>query len=225
MTISSAELRLHPRVAQQGVSTSAAQKVLAGCLGRLQPFQGRATHSVVAALDWDHRLPSATMTLRLHLFYDEISRGRFDQAFDRRLAEIGARDLYPEFDVPDFGGLPADETYDGELSPLLELEGLRLTSPWRREVPEDDSERALAVVRQSPEFAVVAAATADRASHLGDLEAVSFTAPCESGHANWALDVWWLTAFDGRMGRGWSFLVDLKTQVILSHREFSIRAN
>jgi hypothetical protein len=40
----------------------------------------------------------------------------------------------------------------------------------------------------------------------------------------WTVDVWWLTAFDGRHGRGWSFLVELEASGrVLSHREFAVR--
>ena len=43
----------------------------------------------------------------------------------------------------------------------------------------------------------------------------------------WTLDVWWLTSFDGRVGKGWSFLVDVsaaEADRVLSSREFTIRA-
>jgi hypothetical protein len=224
LSVQSVELRLHPRVAQQGVTTSVGDRLVAQTLPKLQPFRDNGVHSLVALLDWDHRLPSQTMTLRLHLFYDAEGRSRFDHAWRLRQQEISTRDLYPEFDVPDLGGLPSDESYDGELTPAMELEALRLTSPWRREVPEADGEAAIAVVRADDVFAKVKAATTERAPHLGDLEAVAWTAPCESGLSVWTLDVWWLTAFDGRLGRGWSFLVDVPQKRVMSSREFTIRA-
>jgi len=221
------QLLLHARVAQQGILPDNAGMVAETCLPRIVPFRGRAVHSLVAMVDWDHRLPSKAFTLRMHLFYDEDARSRFDQALGRRQGEIAERDLYPEFDVPDFAGLPADECYDVDLGSSLEIEAIRLTSPWRREVPDEEGARAVAAVRESQHFAEAKKATPNRGPHLGDLEAVAWTPPCESGHGGWTLDVWWLTAFDGRVGRGWSFLVDVApvaATTVLSAREFQIRA-
>jgi hypothetical protein len=220
------ELLLHPRVQQQQIAPDAVEKVVAAALPRVTPFRGRDVHSVIVALDWDHRLPSKNLTLRLHLCYDEATRARFQTALDRRKQEIAERDLFPEFDVPDFGGLPADEAYDVELSPELSIEGMRLTSPWRREVAEEDAGRAVAAVRNSKQFGEVKRGEPQRPPSLGDLEAVAWTPPCESGQDQWTLDVWWLTSFDGRIGKGWSFLVQMgmKEDAVLSAREFTIRA-
>ena len=63
----------------------------------------------------------------------------------------------------------------------------------------------------------------DRPAHLGDLEAVSWTPPCESEHQEWTLDVWYLQAFDGRVGTGRSFLVDVKQSTVVAVRDFSVR--
>ncbi len=221
------ELQIHPRVAQQGITRERAEAVLAEARPRIQPFRERALHDLVAVLDWDHRLPSKALVLRLHAFYDAAARARFDQAAARRREEIAARDLYPEFDVPDFAGLPADECYDVELNGQLEIEAMRLTSPWRREVAQEDADRAVSATRASSQFVDVRTREAGRSSNLGDLEAVAWTPPCESGQPRWTLDVWWLTAFDGRIGRGWSFLVDPAEGAgkrVLASREFTVRA-
>jgi hypothetical protein len=221
------ELQIHPRVVQQGVARAAAQAAFEAALPRVQPFQQRAMHSVIGVLDWDHRLPSKQLTLRLHVCYDAESRTRFDQALERRSEEIAARDLYPEFDVPDFAGLPADESYDVELTGELDIDAMRLTSPWRRDIAEEDAQKAIDAVRASPVFADVKKQEAGRPPALGDLEAVAWTPPCESGQSRWTLDVWWLTAFDGRIGRGWSFLVDTDgglDEPVLASREFTVRA-
>lgn len=217
---------LHPRVAQQGLGEPEIARLLDEALPRLVPFRGRAVHSLVAALDWDHRLPSKSLTLRLHLCYDDAGRQRFEQALARRRAEIAERDRFPEFDVPDLAGLPADETYDVELGAELQIESMRLTSPWRREIDPDDALHAIATVRGSRQFADVRAQDATRSPSLGDLEAVAWTPPCESQQPRWTLDVWWLTSFDGRIGRGWSFLVDFSTgdERVSAAREFTIRA-
>jgi len=52
---------------------------------------------------------------------------------------------------------------------------------------------------------------------------VSWTPPCETDHDRWTLDVWYLLAFDGRIGSGRSFLADLETKQIVSVRDFSVR--
>jgi hypothetical protein len=219
------ELQIHPRVAQQGITRERAEAVLAEALPRVKPFRDRQLHGVIGVLDWDHRLPSKALTLRLHAFYDDAARTRFEQALARRNEEIQARDLFPEFDVPDLAGLPADESYDVELTGELAIETMRLVSPWRRDVAEDEASAAIAAVRASDAFAEVQRLEPARSSSLGDLEAVAWTPPCESGQPRWTLDVWWLTAFDGRIGRGWSFLVDTAdARSVLASREFTVRA-
>jgi hypothetical protein len=52
---------------------------------------------------------------------------------------------------------------------------------------------------------------------------VSWTPPCETQHERWTLDVWYLLAFDGRVGTGRSFLIDLGTSAVVSSRDFSVR--
>jgi hypothetical protein len=220
------QLILHPRVAQQRPDRAALRRAVDDILPKLLPFRGRTVHSAVIVLDWDHRLPSRAFTMRLHLLYDDAGRQRFEQGMARRNEEIAERDRFPEFDVPDFAGLPADETYDVDLSGALTVEAMRLTSPWRREIAPDDAARAVATVRRSPVFAEVQKTEAGRSAALGDLEAVAWTPPCESQQSRWTLDVWWLTSFDGRIGRGWSFLVDLVAgdERVAGSREFTIRA-
>jgi hypothetical protein len=224
---SETELQIHPRVAQQGITPERAESVLAQAKPRIQPFRERALHGLAGVLDWDHRLPSKSLVLRVHAFYDAGAQTRFDQALTRRKEEIAARDLYPEFDVPDFAGLPADESYDVELTSELQIEAMRLVSPWRRDVAEEDATSAIEAVRGSDVFAEVKKQEPSRSASLGDLEAVAWTPPCESGQKRWTLDVWWLTAFDGRIGRGWSFLVDPVEdggKRVLASREFTVRA-
>ena len=78
--------------------------------------------------------------------------------------------------------------------------------------------------KSSPEFATLQSSLVSRPSHLGGLEAVSWTPPCESAHATWTLDVWFLLAFDGRTGTGRSVLVDLAGKQLVTVRDFSVRA-
>jgi hypothetical protein len=192
-------LRLHPRVAYQGFfADEHVRDRLIGNLPPLVPFKS-SYHAALAIVDWDHRLPSKTLTLRLYLFYDQWTLAAGEQAFDARLEEIGARDRFPEFDVPDFGELPADEVYETEVQSDGSVAQCRLTSPWRREVPPSDGHAAVSVARGSSEFEKIAGAALDRPRHLGDLEAVSWTPPCESGHARWTVHTH--EQLDGKLAR------------------------
>ena len=139
------------------------------------------------------------------------------------LEMIADRDKYPEFDVPDFDSLAADEAYECELSPSGQVGRCRLTSAWRRTVASRDAQVAVGLVQTCDEYQKLVAASPSRPTYLGDLEAVSWTPPCESDHTRWTLDVWYLLAFDGRIGSGRSFLADLETKQIVSVRDFSVR--
>jgi hypothetical protein len=218
-------LKLHPRVAQQELGALAeAREKLAKSLPELVPFRGRAVQSAMVLLDWDHRLPSRSLMLRVHLAYDVAGEQRLNEALRQREEEISKKNLFPEFDVPDFAELPGDESYDAELTPELMVDTLRLVSPWRREVDQAVAESAVRTVRTSQSFAKARQAVPSRPAHLGDLEAVAWMPPCESGQPRWTVDVWWLTAFDGRIGKGWSFLVDAESEgKIVAQREFTVR--
>jgi hypothetical protein len=220
-------LHIHPRVTHQELDGADRLAALAQALPEFIPFRGRRVEGIVAILDWDHRLPSRSLVLRVHLCYSLANETLLRQLIALRREQIAARDLFPEFDVPDFGGLPGDEIYECELRPDLTLVECRLSSPWRRDIAPEDAAPAVAAVRRSSIFAQTRQAHRTRAANLGDLEAVAWTPPCESGYARWTLDVWWLTAFDGRVGKGWSFLVDLEQKPgerVVSHREFTVRA-
>jgi hypothetical protein len=180
-------------------------------------------YGAVSVVDWDHRLPSKQLTLRIYAYYDEDSFAAGQEAFDDRLEEIGTRDKFPEFDVPDFNNLAADEAYDVELGADGTIGRCRLTSAWRRAINPREGNAAVRLAGRSREFARLLAESPDRPSHLGDLEAVSWTPPCESQHHRWTLDVWYLMAFDGRVGTGRSFLVDLEGNDVVAVRDFSVR--
>ena len=220
-------LRVHPRLLQQGIGDTREERDrLYAALPRVVPFGGRKPLRVIAILDWDHHLPSRQLMFRLHLAYDDLAVTRLEQAFADRGREMKRRNLYPEFDLPDYEELPADESYEAAITLELTAESMRLVSAWRREVDPAIAATAVEIVRKSPAFARVSAAEPTRAPHLGDLEPVAWMPPCESGYARWTIDVWWLTAFDGRIGRGWSFLVDGEAEdPVIAHREFSVRAN
>jgi hypothetical protein len=220
------ELELHPRVAQQGLASDDARvEKLARSLPGLVPFVGRFT-SFLTVLDWDHRLPSRALLLRIFAYYNEGSAERGRRAFMDRKASIAARDRFPEFDVPDFDELPADEAYVMDLTPELEPAEIRLVSPWRRHIEPETAQAAIKVARGSPEFKKILkeAKNSGRDDGLGDLEAVSWTPPCESQHERWTVDVWFVLAFDGRVGSGRSLLVDVGSRRVVRSRELTLRA-
>jgi hypothetical protein len=218
----SQELRLHPRVAYQGLLPGDAAARIAGELPPLTPFRNEYSGAICIG-DWDHRLPSQLITLRIYAYYSDGALAAGEEAFDDRLEDIGRRDRFPEFDVPDFDGLPADEAYEIELDSGAQVGRCRLTSAWRRNILHTDSEIAVAVANASDEYKKLRADMPNRPDRLGSLEAVSWTPPCESQHESWTLDVWYLLAFDGRVGTGRSFLVDLETKTVIAARDFSVR--
>ena len=133
------EIRLHPRVAYQ--SLFAGPEVGAQVAAALPPMPSfRSDYAgAIAVIDWDHRLPSQALSLRIFAYYSEDTLEHGHEAFDDRLEHIAERDRYPEFDVPDFDSLPADEAYEIELTPSGTLGRARLTSAWRRTIAQSDA--------------------------------------------------------------------------------------
>jgi len=214
----------HPRVLHQRLLRNGQDaERFAGVLPVVVPFKDNRYHSFIPILDWDHRLPSKELVLRVYAYYTEESAevGWADQR--ARASEIARMDKYPEFDVPDFADLVADEAYEID----LHLDGTyiasRLTSAWRRELDVKDAGKAIGVVRQSKEFNELLKQVPDRPDALGDAEATSWTPPCESGYHRWTLDVWYLLSYDGMFGQGRSFLVDMEDDKVITVREFTLR--
>src|SRR4029078_4441090 len=107
-----AEIRLHPRVAYQGLLTEeGAGTRVAAALPPLSRFRHDYA-GAISVVDWDHRLPSQQLILRVYGYYSEDTLEAGYEAFDDRLEMIADRDKYPEFDVPDFDSLAADEAYE-----------------------------------------------------------------------------------------------------------------
>ncbi len=216
------DLRLHPRVAYQNLLRPEDAARIAEALPPLTPFRDEYA-GALCVVDWDHRLPSQALVLRIWAYYSEASYDAGAEAYDDRLEDIGRRDKFPEFDVPDFDHLPADEAYEVELDTEGVIGRCRLTSAWRRNVAHVDAEQAVAIAGKSDDFKQLKQEVPNRPDRLGALEAVSWTPPCESQHPRWTLDVWYLLAFDGRVGTGRSFLVDLTTDRVIASRDFSVR--
>ena len=214
----------HPRVAhQRWAITGVAMARLGATLPRLVPFGGDPYTGVLAVLDWDHRLPSRAARLRLYAYTAEASLALGRQALTRRGREIARKDIYPEFDVPDFGGLAADESYEAEVAADGTVGRPRLVSPWRRTIPSDRARLAVRAARRSEPFRALRRALPRRPASLGDLEAMSWTPPCESGHPTWTIDVWYLTQMGPTEGRGRSFLVDPGRREVVATRDFAVQ--
>jgi hypothetical protein len=219
------ELRRHPRVAHQNLfEGEAAQERLAAPLPAFVHFKGQAYFSGLWLLDWDHRLPSRELVLRLYAYYSEDSRQLGLRSLAERDAQIAREDLFPEFDVPDYAGLYADEAYESELTLDGEAKRFRLVSDWRREVDSGLGRRAEEVVRASAAFRELASQVRTRPPGLGDLEAAEWAPPSESGHSRWGIDVWYLRSFNGMVGEGTAFLVDVEEGKVVGQRDFQFRA-
>lgn len=220
-----AGLRRHPRVAYQGFQgDAAAWSRLADAVPLVVPFGGAVYRSGVWMLDWDHRLPSKGLVLRLYAFYNDDSAKRGALALDARDDEIAEEDRFPEFDVPDYAGIPADESYEAEMDPRGVPAKLRLVSEWRREIEPALARKAVDLARRSDAFTDLRRTTRSRQAGLGELEAAEWAPPCESGHTRWGIDVWYLVSFNGVVGEGRAFLVDLDDARVVKHRDFQFRA-
>jgi hypothetical protein len=220
-----AELRAHRRVAQQALFTREGDAArIAATLPPLVPFGTSKYDGAVWIVDWDHRLPSRQAVLRVYAHYSKERRAQFEAAYAARVAEMSKEDLFPEFDVSDFTGLPSDEAYEADLDLTGSPARLRLVSDWRREIHPVPAASAIEIVRDSEPFRDLRSAAKVRAPGLGDLEPAEWAPPCESGHVRWGVDVWYLLTFNGMVGEGRAFLVDLEEKCVVRERDFQFRA-
>jgi hypothetical protein len=218
-------LRRHPRIGfQKMAATNEQLELLRTSLPHFVPFEAPRYHGFLPVLDWDHKLPSRVAILRLYAYYTEMTFRAGEAEFQARTEQIQTQDKYPEFDVPDFIGLTADEAYEGDVEPSGKVLQIRLVSAWRRDINHGDARLAVQVARRSEEFKQVASRAKRRPDYLGDLEAVSWTPPCESSYPKWTIDVWYLMDLDAAMGKGRSFLVDLMVKQVVGVREFVVRS-
>ena len=218
-------IKLHPRLATQNLfKDSEALERIAAALPAFMPFRGKSYKAAMWVLDWDHRIPSRDYILRLYAFYTSHGKAIGELSFADRAAQIEREDLFPEFDVSDFAGLSADEVYEAEGPVGGELKSFRLVSEWRREIEAKAARKAEQIARASHHFKEVASETRARPPGLGDLEAAEWCPPSESGHGRWGVDVWYLRSFNGMVGEGTAFLVDLEDETVVRQRDFQFRA-
>lgn len=147
-------LKVHVRLAQQGLAPTPEQRRrLAASLPELVAFGERRYAQAHAILDWDHRLPSEAVVLRLYLSYTDREASQIEASIRARDREIDAGNLYPEFDVPDYGDVDASESYVAVLRPgVYEVGELRFFSDWRKGVHQSVAREAIAAVRASPGY-------------------------------------------------------------------------
>lgn len=219
-------LHRHARVAHQNLASGEPElEQLRQTLPFLVPFGKAEYHGFVSIMDWDHRLPSAISILRIYAYYTEASYRKGTAQLELRISQIAARDKFPEFDVPDYAGIVADEAYEAEVDSTGKADRVRLVSPWRREIEPQDAHVSVQLARRSEEFKKLAGKMRRRPDYLGDLEAVCWTPPCESAHPSWTIDVWYLIDLSASVGKGRSFLVDLQANKVVGVREFVVRSS
>ncbi len=218
------EIKRHPRCVHQDLIGGDTQlEQLRKTLPALVPYQGKEYAGFLPILDWDHRLPSKSIMLRIYGFYNSESFQAGESHYVTRCRQIEARDKFPEFDVPDFSDLPADEAYETVLEESGDVIQIQLASEWRRNIEQDKATAARKVVRKSEEYKRLSQ-DKNRPDFLGDLEARSWTPPCEGDYPHWTIDVWYLLEYNGMLGKGLSFLVHLEKKKVINVREFVLRS-
>jgi hypothetical protein len=217
------ELKVHPRIKDQGHEPdSLTRRTLADTLPELSAFGGKAFASVRAVLDWDHQLPSQYYLLRVLASYDQRDRERVEAVVEDRDEEIAETNLYPEFDLPDYGEIDASESYVAVLrAGTTTLEDFRFLSPWRKQVGPAIADTAIKTVTRSPSYQRAAASR--RTDGLGGAVVIGWAPPCLAETENWAIEIWLLTEFDGHMGKARVFMVDPEAREVTREYETDVQ--
>ncbi len=215
---------VHVRLADQTLAPDDQQRAaLASALPDLVPFPGTTYHRIFTLFDWDHRLPSQLLVLRVLCVQDAEEARRVERALADRIEAIDADDLYPEFDVPDFDGIEASETYIGILSlPDLSVEDFRLTGRRRVNVDEALGRKLGRFLEGTERFRAVERARAHR-RQLGGAMVAGWAPPFASEHDRWTLEFWLLTEFDGQTGRAHVFCLDPNEPAIVAERAVRVQ--
>lgn len=212
---------LHPRIEQQSLwPESQTDETLNRLSPELVAFPGRNYAGVRVVVDWDHRLPSKNLLIRTYASYDLERLERLDAEIDQIRGRIKADNLYPEFDLPDFNELSADEVYvqSVKIDPengSFERDEVRFYSDWRRQVESEVSDRVQAALEGTDSFQK-AASNRDQENQFSQAILVGWAPPCAARSENWALELWLVTHFRGRFGKARVFMVDSEN-LSLSH--------
>ncbi len=215
-------LLVHPRLRSQNLLPDPRRlAAMAHSFPALMPFEGRQYRHVKAVLDWDHMIPSERATLRLYCAHEDHEARLLDLQFKQRDEEIRRDDLFPEFDVPDYGEIDAAETYLASVEiETWQLEDLRFFSDWRREIRGTIARGALAAVRRRDAFRNAYARR--RSDALGGAVVVGWAPPALAHAEHWGVEVWLVTDFDGASGSALVFMVDHKTLAVTREYETEI---
>lgn len=209
---------VHPRVQQQGFWSDEARRrqLLENLLPPMKAFPGRDYFGAQIVLDWDHRLPSRNLLLRIFASYTPASAQRLEQELKIVQERIAADDIYPEFDLPDFASIQADELYVAEVVVQrgeepedrhgLALDAVRFYSDWRRDVDPEILTRVRQAVARDDTF--VRAKKQQISPQFSETIVVGWTPPCAAKSRHWALELWLVTNFEGRFGKARVFMVD-----------------
>lgn len=201
-------IKIHPRISDQGHAPDASGLAeLAAAVPALSAFGNKSFSSVCAILDWDHQLPSQFHLLRVLASYDKRDEERVRAVVEDRDDEISETNLYPEFDLPDYGEIDASESYVAVLrAGTTKVEDFRFLSSWRKQVGSAVADLAVKTVTRSPNYQRAAAAR--RTDGLGGAVVIGWAPPCLANTDNWAVEIWLLTEFDGQTGKARVFMVD-----------------
>lgn len=212
------ELKIHVRIQDQDNAPSSAQLTkLAEALPDVIAFGENSFHAVRAVLDWDHQIPSQYSLLRILGCYRALDLERLDALIEDRDEEIAEGNLYPEFDVPDYGDIDGSESYVALLRPGSdEIEDFRFMSSWRKQVRPAVAELAVETVKHTPSYQ--RAASSRSGDGLGGPVVIGWAPPCLANTSQWAVEIWLLTEFDGHQGKARVFMVDLEDKTVT--REF-----
>lgn len=216
-------LKVHPRIKDQGHDPDAARRAeLATTLPALSAFGERRFASVRAILDWDHQIPSQFYLLRVLASYDEKDRERVEASVEDRDEEIAETNLYPEFDLPDFGEIDANESYVAVLrAGSTKIEDFRFLSHWRKQVGGAIADVAIKTVTKNPNYQRAAAAR--RTDGLGGAVVIGWAPPCLANSDGWAIEIWLLTEFDGHAGKARVFMVDPERREVTREYETEVQ--
>lgn len=213
--------RLHPRIAQQSLWPEAKTlDVLEELSPALVAFPGRDYAGVRVIVDWDHKLPSKGLSIRTYASYTQEGLDKLDEEFAQLGEKISRENLYPEFDLPDYNSITADEVYvqSVDIDPetgAMEAKEVRFYSDWRRRVEPAVAKRVQNALEQTDSFQR-AASNRQEGNQFSSAILVGWTPPCAARSEHWALELWLVTHFQGRFGKARVFMVDSEN-LTLSH--------
>ncbi|MCX4241117.1 hypothetical protein [Paraliomyxa miuraensis] len=212
------ELKVHVRLQDQNKAPTEEQlQQLADTIPDVMAFGDNSFIGVRAVLDWDHQIPSKYALLRILACYRALDLERLDALIEDRDEEIAEGNLYPEFDVPDYGDLDSSESYVALMTPgSVEIEDFRFMSAWRKQVRPAVADLAVETVKNTPSYQRAAAARSG--DGLGGPVVIGWAPPCLANTSTWAVEIWLLTEFDGHQGKARVFMVDLDEKAVT--REF-----